>query len=228
MATRSITKSVTWGVTGVTMFATVKSDGTQVRARSSTGVVEWPTGSGSYELEIDLDDTKAHQIAWDDGTDYTTEDFVVPVSDAGGGASASDIAAAIRAIIPTTVGNPFIATKDLAAIPAASAHAVQWTVLNSGAAVDLTGKTVRCVFALVSDAGDVDDRTDDTLTAEFSYQTGGDGIVISGTSGNIVTLTHSVTKTATPGAYKYWLWNITDNVVLARGRAPIEAAAKST
>lgn len=142
-------------------------------------------------------------------------------------ASPEDIAASIRAIIPTTVGNPFIATKDLAAIPAASAHPIQWTVLNNGAVVDLTGKTVRCVFALVTDAGAVDDRTDDTLAAAFQYQTGGDGIVISGTSNNIVTLTHSVTKTATPGAYKYWLWNITDNVVLARGKAPIEAAAKS-
>lgn len=142
-------------------------------------------------------------------------------------ASPEDIAASIRAIIPTTVGNPFIATKDLAAIPAASAHPIQWTVLNNGAAVDLTGKTVRCVFALVTDAGAVDDRTDDTLAAAFQYQTGGDGIVISGTSSNIVTLTHSVTKTAEPGAYRYWLWNITDNVVLARGRAPIEAAAKS-
>lgn len=85
MATRNVVKSVIWGVTGATLYATVKSDGTQVRARATTGIVEWPTGSGCYELPLSLDDTKSHQIAWDDGSDYTTEDFSIPPESAGGG-----------------------------------------------------------------------------------------------------------------------------------------------
>lgn len=91
MATRNVIKSVTWGVTGATLFATVKSDGTTVRARSSSSVIEWPTGSGCYELTLSLDDTKAHQIAWDDGTDSAVEDFLIPASSSGGGADAADI-----------------------------------------------------------------------------------------------------------------------------------------
>ena len=147
--------------------------------------------------------------------------------ESGGGASAEDVAAAIRGMIPTSVGNPFIATKDLAAIPQASAHQVRWTILSSGVAVDLTGKTVRCVFGQVTDAVDVDDRTDDVVAGSFSYETGGSGIVISGSSNNIVTLTHDIAKTAEPGAYRYWLWNITDNTVLCRGKASIEPALKT-
>lgn len=129
---------------------------------------------------------------------------------------------------PTTVANPFIATKDLAAIPTASAHQVEWTIIDRlGNAVSLSGKTVRCVFGLVSDAGNEDDTTDDTLAASFAYETSGSGIVVSGTSNNIVTLTHDVVKTATAGQFRYWLWNITDKRLLAKGQAFIEPALQS-
>ena len=151
-------------------------------------------------------------------------------------ASASTIATAVWAAAtrsltsfnPTTVANPFIATKDLAAIPTASAHAVEWTIVDRlGNAVSLSGKTVRCVFGLVSDAGDEDDTTDDTLTASFAYETSGSGIVVSGTGSNIVTLTHDVAKTATAGQFRYWLWNTTDKRLLVKGLAFVEPALQA-
>ena len=82
---------------------------------------------------------------------------------------------------------------------------------------------------LTTDLGDDEDSViDDTLEAAFEYETGGDGIVISGAGNNVVNLTHSVLKTATPGNYRYWLWNITDEIPMAKGRMPIEPSVKTT
>lgn len=92
MATRSIRKTTTYGITATTLYHQVKSDGSVVVARTSTGVSEWPVGSGCYEVTLSLDDTKSHQIAWDDGTNFWEEDFVLPAEadTSGGGAYARD------------------------------------------------------------------------------------------------------------------------------------------
>lgn len=123
-----------------------------------------------------------------------------------------------------SVANPFYATRDLPKLPAASGNTIVWTITDgAGAAVSLSGKTIRLVAYLTSDSGDdVDSVIDDTIAASFQYATSGDGITVGGADNNQITLVHSITKTATPGNYRYFLLNVTDRIVLAKGRMPIE------
>ena len=129
-----------------------------------------------------------------------------------------------------SVANPFYATRDLPKLPAASANTIVWTITDgNGAAVNLSGKTIRLVAYLTTSAGDnVDSVIDDTIAASFQYATSGDGITVGGADNNQITLVHSITKTATPGDFRYMLWNITDNTLLAKGKMPIEPSVKGS
>ena len=132
--------------------------------------------------------------------------------------------------IVASVSNPFYATRDLPKLPAASANVIIWTIVNAmGEAVTLTGKTCRLVAYLTTSEGE-DDTTeiDDSITASFQYATGGDGLVVGGADNNQITLAHSITKTATAGEYRYMLWNITDNTLLAKGKMPIVPSVKGS
>lgn len=132
--------------------------------------------------------------------------------------------------LQASVANPFYATRDLPKLPAGAENIIVWVVTDAlGAAVDLSGKTIRLVAYSVEDVGDDEDTTiDDTIEAAFKYETGGDGLVVGGDDDNEITLTHDQTKTATPGDYRYWLLNVTDRTPIAKGKMPIEPAAWDT
>lgn len=118
-------------------------------------------------------------------------------------------------------------TRDLAPIAQGSAPVETWTITDAnGVAVDLEGKTIRCVVCSVDDAGDEDTIFDDELSGAFEYETGGGGITIGGADDNVVTLQHDAAKTATAGDYRYFLWDVDANQVLAKGLMPIEPAVK--
>lgn len=122
--------------------------------------------------------------------------------------------------------NPRYQTRDVPPIAQGSAPTDVWVVVTAnGEPVNLSGKTVRLVAFEVDDP-DEDVKYDETLVPAFEYQTGGDGIVIAGDENNEVRLTHDVLKTATAGNFRYFLWNITDSLVLAKGKLPIEPAVK--
>jgi hypothetical protein len=142
-------------------------------------------------------------------------------------------AAATRTLTSTmqaTVTSPFIATKDLPAIPLGSGPSFQWTVVDSsGNAIDLSAKTVRFVVASADSGTDEFSKYDDTLTGEFQYQS---GLVISGGSSNVVTVqTDSDDITAIgSGEHRYWLWDVTTagaERVLVKGKFPVEPAVRS-
>jgi hypothetical protein len=128
-----------------------------------------------------------------------------------------------------SVTNPRYATRDLPPIPSGSSPTDQWAVVDgTGAAVDLSGKTIRFVALSVVDAGVEDDRTDDQLVGVYQYQTGtDDNIEVAGAGHNVVRVTHDAARTATPGEFRYELWNVTDNLVLAAGRLPVRPAVKA-
>lgn len=143
----------------------------------------------------------------------------------------SAVQAAVQASVTVTVtpilaaaNNPRYATRDLAPIATASAPTEIWTLVDgNGIAINLSAKTLRVVVGLVDDQGtdDADDPFDDTIAGSFKYETGGSGITVGGAGNNLVTLVHSSAKTATAGDFRYWLWNVTDKIVLATGAMPI-------
>lgn len=124
--------------------------------------------------------------------------------------------------IVATSNNPRYATRDLPKIAQGSQPSEIWTIVDSaGNPVSLSGKTVR-VVACTREVSDEDPVFDDTLAGSFKYETAGGGITVGGAGNNVVTLTHSAAKTATPGQYEYWLWNVTDKIMHVKGRMPIE------
>jgi hypothetical protein len=125
--------------------------------------------------------------------------------------------------------NPRYSTRDLPPIAQGSAPTEIWTITDgTGTPVNLSGKTIRLVAYLETEVGDTEDTFDNTLTPKFKYETGGSGITIGGASNNQVTVQHDAAKTATPGHYRYWIWDTTSNVPLAKGRMPIEPAVSNT
>ncbi len=127
--------------------------------------------------------------------------------------------------------NPRYSTKKMANLAQGSAPLDVWTFEDgAGDPIDLSGKTVRLVFATVTDIGDDDDEDtndpiDDTLTGAFKYETSGDGLTVGGDDDNQVTLQHDSEKLDTPGHYKFFWWNISDKIMLCKGSVDIEPAA---
>jgi hypothetical protein len=149
------------------------------------------------------------------GFDNTTDSFQA-LADAGGGTL-------VITPILATVTNPRYSTRDLPPIAQGSAPAEAFTIVDgSGAAVDLSGKTLRFVVCSV-DEKDHDNPFDDVLTGLYSYETGS-GITLSGAGNNVVTVQHSAANTVTPGRYRYFLWNVDDELELVKGKMPIEPA----
>jgi hypothetical protein len=133
------------------------------------------------------------------------------------------VSATVSPVVAQASGVLYV-TRDLPRIPAGSAPAFAWTVTDAtGAAVNLSGKTVR--FVVASIATNVDPFAE-TETALFKYETGGSGVVVSGTSSNVATVQVSATDTAAHvGSLRYWLLNATDKQILASGKLPIVPAA---
>lgn len=138
-------------------------------------------------------------------------------------ATPSDVEADTFQITPflASTSNPRFSTKDLPPIPQHSAPADAWTITDAtGEAVDLSGKSLRFVVYSVTDAGDEADATDDTTSGSegWKYETGGQGITLSGADNNVVTVQHDSANNDVPGQYRYALWNVTDELLLAKGK----------
>jgi hypothetical protein len=119
-----------------------------------------------------------------------------------------------------TANPTFYASENLPDIAQASAPAISWTIVDSSdAAVSLSGKTVRFVAARSNDA---------TAAAVFNHSTGGNGVTISGTSNNIVTVQLTTTDTATAQQLFYWIWDMTSDIALVNGTMPVGMAKKTT
>ncbi len=140
----------------------------------------------------------------------------------GGGASVTLTPILVQA------NNPRFSTKDVPPIPAGSEPSDAFVVVDANnAPIDLSAKTVRLV-AYVDNAGDPDNPFDDTVSAVFKYETGGNGITIGGTGNNVVTVKHSAANAGTVRDLRYMLWNVTDKLVLATGKLPIIPAVMNT
>lgn len=127
-----------------------------------------------------------------------------------------------------SVVDPRFAVHDLPQMAQGSAPSTSWTIVNeSSQPIDLSSKTVRFVAARL--AGDCDGwRTLTPLTVgAWQYQSGTDALTVGGTGDNVVTVHHAEADSATPGQFVYYLWNITDKLLLASGRMPIVPALQS-
>lgn len=129
----------------------------------------------------------------------------------------------VSPILATTV-NPRYTVRDMAPVPQYSTPSDQFTIVDSaGAAVNLSGKTLRLVaYYLTADgsAPSAPNLTDETVTAVFKYELTS-GLALSGSGNNVITVTHSATNTATPASMQYRLWNVTDKILLATGKLNI-------
>lgn len=177
------------------------------------------------EIRTEIDNNSTISARVEDIHDKLPTSNYLAGSDSEDGAVATDASLTITPYQVNT-SNPRYSTRDLPPIAQGSEPTEVWTITNSeGAAVDLSGKTIRVVVCAV-DKGELDANSqpfDDTLTGSFKYETG-DGITIRGDDNNQVWLDHDASKTATPGVYRYFLWNVTDKLLLAKGRMPIEPA----
>lgn len=129
-------------------------------------------------------------------------------------------------VYQAVITNPRYQTRDLPPIAQYSEPTEVWAVTDSqGTPVNLTGKTIRFAAYLTADVGTKQDFVfDNTLSPAFKYETGGNGITVGGAGSNEVILVHDAANTAAPGDYRYFLWNVTDKLVLAKGKCPIEPA----
>jgi hypothetical protein len=125
-----------------------------------------------------------------------------------------------------TATNPRHTVKDIAPIYAGSTPTDFWIIKDAaGNAVDLSAKDLRLIGTTVENAGQIVSIFDDVYEIAWQYDTGGDGITVSGDDGNQVTIQHDAAKTATAGDYRYWLLNLTDRLVLVTGKYPIKPIA---
>jgi hypothetical protein len=128
-----------------------------------------------------------------------------------------------------TVNSPRYATRNLATVTQGSAPTDVLVITDAaGEPIDLSGRTLKIVAALVTDAGEVDDKFDDTLEGRFAYTTADGELTVGGADDNQLSILHDATNTATAGNYRYWLWDVTNAarpIVLVKGRLPIEPAA---
>lgn len=133
---------------------------------------------------------------------------------------------AIQGVFQAVLTNPRYQTRNLPPMAQGSEPIDIWAITDpQGVPIDLSGKTIRLVAYLRTDPGtDQESILDDTLEGAFQYETGGDGITVGGTGNNEVMLEHDAGKTGVAGEFYYFLWSVTDRLVLAKGRMPIEPA----
>jgi hypothetical protein len=126
--------------------------------------------------------------------------------------------------LQAVVTNPRYQTKNLPPIARGSQPTDIWVLTDSnGTPLNLTGKLIRFVGYTAVDP-DKDVPYDEVLTPAFEYESSGGGITVTGASSNQVNVTHDSAKTANAGDFRYWLWNTTDKLPLAKGKCPIEPA----
>lgn len=262
MATATVRIPVDRGVVGLAgtlAYAIAGPLGTHV-ARTTVGVTADAVGGKTYYVDVEIDTAwVGAEIVWDDGTRTAREslapyqagiDAAVAAASGFGAedratleelsalatenldAKVSEASVTITPYVAST-SNPRAATRDLAAIPQGSGPTDLWTITDAtGAAIDLSAKTVRFVVAETTDDGDDEDPYDDDLTALYQYETGTDSnISVGGASGNQVSVRHLPANTATAGLFLYWLWDVTtagEETVLAKGKMPVTVAKKST
>lgn len=108
--------------------------------------------------------------------------------------------------------------QDVEVQQGSSAPAVVVSVVDGeGAAVDCSAKTLRLNVGLTA-----------TSPPLFTLTSGGGGLTVGGDDDNEVTATYTTTHTATAGAYRWWLWDVTSpDLVLAYGSWSILAARKA-
>ncbi len=120
-------------------------------------------------------------------------------------------------------------TRVLPAIAQYSAPVLKFAVdTPSGTAFNLSGKTLRFVVASVTSLGDDDSVFDDTLAGSWKYEAGGGLVIGSGTNANQVTIQHDATNNVTAGEFRWWLWDVDQQVPLALGTLPIKPAILNT
>lgn len=105
------------------------------------------------------------------------------------------------------------------AIAAGSTPALAWKIRDVEClAIYLAGKALRLVFSTQNDP-----------TGEYTpvckYETGS-GLAVTGADSSEVSAQLSTALTGTIGRYRYWLWNVTDDVVIAEGWVDVVAASK--
>lgn len=121
--------------------------------------------------------------------------------------------------VQVNAANPRYSTRKLAPVAQGSAPTDILLITDgAGAAINLSGKTLRMVVATESDG---------VLTTAYKYETGGSGLTVGGGSNNQVTIQHDDANTTTPDEYSYWLWNVTDDIVLCKGTFEVEAASEN-
>lgn len=110
---------------------------------------------------------------------------------------------------------------DLHPIAQGSTPVNAWKIRDvEGREIDLTTKSLRLVLSTF------DDETR-LFTPAYKYETGS-GITVCAGSRNEVRVRHSAEFTANVGRYHYWLWNVTNGVVMAAGWVCVVAATKDT
>jgi hypothetical protein len=157
-------------------------------------------------------------------------DVIAPAVNNAGQVEASNLGDGAQLVVTpfmSVVTNPRYQTRNCPPIAQGSSPTDIWIFVDvTGAPINLTNKTVRYVAFLETDP-DGDTPYDEIQTPAFQYETGGGGITISGAGGNQASVAHDAIKTATPGDFHYFIWNITDNLPLAKGKCPVEPAVKS-
>lgn len=149
---------------------------------------------------------------------------------------AQEVGSASLTITPiqASATNPRYSTRDLAPIAQFSEPTEVFNITDgTGAAIDLSAKDLRLV--VYTRAGEEtnyqtgDDPTFDPYAAElaasYQYDTSSDGgITVGGADNNQVTVQWAEDDTESAGRKRYFLWNVTDNIVLAKGKRPVEPA----
>jgi hypothetical protein len=191
---------------------------------NSTVAITGGTGAGQdAPIASYVGATKVVTIVgtWATNPDSSSVFAILP--GAGGGSGSGDIVAVTP--IQASVTNPRYATRDLAPIAQGSTPTDAWTVTTgAGLPLNLAGKTVRLVaYTEAEPVGDCN-PFDLILTPQFKYETGGNGIIVSGTDSNIVSVTHSAANTAKAQELRYWLLDVTDLLPIATGKMPIKPA----
>jgi hypothetical protein len=149
--------------------ADVTASTAAVNAHTDTAVSTLATATSLAAVKTDTGNLI--QMTTGTGTSREFTATALSLAPAGGGGGGGGSTTIVVAPILAQVSGTLYVTRDLPRIPAGSAPAFAWTVVDAtGAAVNLTGKTVR--FVVASIATNVDPFAE-TETALFKYETGG-------------------------------------------------------
>jgi hypothetical protein len=72
------------GLTGTLGVRITDNEGATVLARTTAGIVEYPAGSGIYQVTLTAPSTRGqYSLVWDDGTNYALDELVITSSITG-------------------------------------------------------------------------------------------------------------------------------------------------